>query len=66
MGMTMAVEATLARELNLNYANVSIIDNYCNGIIDKPLTMEAIENNQQNRSLIIQELIKELQSVKEW
>jgi 5'-methylthioadenosine phosphorylase len=66
MGMTMAVEATLAKELDLNYANVSIIDNYCNGISDEPLTMESIQANQQNKSLIIQKLIKELQSVKEW
>jgi 5'-methylthioadenosine phosphorylase len=42
LGMTMASEATLASELGLPYASLCSVDNYCNGIVDRPLTYEAI------------------------
>ncbi len=34
VGMNMASEATLARELGLEYANLSTVDNYAHGISD--------------------------------
>lgn len=33
VGMCMASEATLAKELGLRYANISTVDNYAHGII---------------------------------
>jgi len=33
VGMNMASEATLAKELGLRYANISTVDNYAHGII---------------------------------
>ena len=60
VGMTMASEATLAKEIGLQYANISVIDNYCNGIIDLPLTIETIEKNQKKNVLNIEKIIKQI------
>jgi 5'-methylthioadenosine phosphorylase len=61
VGMTMANEATLAKELGLGYANISIVDNFCNGITGKTLSMDELKQNQlknsENLRLIIQKLI---------
>jgi 5'-methylthioadenosine phosphorylase len=42
VGMTMASEAIIAQELDLPYASACSIDNFGNGLVDKPLTMDAI------------------------
>jgi 5'-methylthioadenosine phosphorylase len=42
VGMTMASEATLAKELGLAYASICSIDNFCHGIIPAPLREEEI------------------------
>lgn len=47
LGMTMASEATLANELGIPYAAVCSVDNYCNGIVDVPLTFDAIRATQE-------------------
>ena len=39
VGMTIAAECILARELDLAYAAVCVVDNMANGIDDRPLTM---------------------------
>ena len=44
VGMTMAKEAILAREIPIGYAAICMIDNYANGIIQKPLTLQDIEH----------------------
>ena len=46
VGMTMASEATLASELGIPYAAVCSVDNYCNGIVERPLTFEQIRETQ--------------------
>lgn len=43
VGMTMAKEAILARELGLRYASICMVDNYANGIAATPLTLEEID-----------------------
>ncbi|MCK4429097.1 MAG: MTAP family purine nucleoside phosphorylase [Candidatus Aenigmarchaeota archaeon] len=52
VGMNMASEATLARELELKYANISAVDNYANGIIpDENLEYKKIvENASEGKS----------------
>lgn len=45
VGMTMANEATLAKELGLGYASICSVDNYAHGIVDEPLTSEMIIKN---------------------
>jgi 5'-methylthioadenosine phosphorylase len=43
VGMTMASECIVARELGLAYAAVCIVDNLANGIGDQPLSREEFE-----------------------
>ncbi len=45
VGMTMASEATLAKELGLGYASICSVDNYAHGIVDEPLTSDLIIKN---------------------
>lgn len=40
VGMTGASEATVACEAGIPYAAICMVDNYANGIVDEPLTME--------------------------
>ena len=42
VGMTMANEAVIALELDMPYASVCSIDNFGNGLLDEPLSMEEI------------------------
>jgi len=62
VGMTMSNEATLSKELDLEYAASCSIDNYANGVIKVPLTQgqimkhELIINKRIER--IIQEILK--------
>lgn len=60
VGMTMANEATLAKELELSYANISGIDNYCNGIVDEPFSIQALKENQIRNSENIAAIILKL------
>lgn len=54
VGMTMANEATLAKELGLNYASICSVDNYAHGISKEKLSFKRIEKNQnKNREKII-------------
>ncbi len=57
VGMTMASEATLAKELDLNYASICSIDNYAHGIVDEPLTSENILKNARENSTKISNFI---------
>ena len=58
VGMTMASEAVIALELGMHYASACSIDNFGNGLIEKPLTMEEILiGTRKNADLMIR-LIK--------
>ncbi|MEA3347965.1 MAG: MTAP family purine nucleoside phosphorylase, partial [Pseudomonadota bacterium] len=52
-GMTMANEATLARELGLEYASLCLVDNYANGVCDQVVDFREIEKAQQKNSQIL-------------
>ena len=45
VGMTGMPEAALARELELAYANISVVANWGAGIVEGEITMAEIENN---------------------
>ena len=60
VGMTMAKEATLANELNLEYASLCSIDNYAHGIVKKPLSEKEIKKNQLKIINKIEKIIKEI------
>jgi 5'-methylthioadenosine phosphorylase len=42
VGMTLASEATLARELGISFAAICTVDNYANGLTDDPLSWEEV------------------------
>jgi len=50
LGMTMASEATLACEVDIGYASLCTVDNYCNGITSEVLTYEEIVRRQKENS----------------
>lgn len=55
VGMTMANEAVIALELDIPYACVCSIDNFGNGLLDKPLNMEEIiAGTRKNADSMIQ------------
>ncbi len=54
VGMTMASEAAVAMELGIPYASACSIDNFGNGLTDKPLSMEEITAGiRKNAELMI-------------
>ncbi len=57
VGMTMAHEATLARELGLEYASLCLVDNYANGVCDQVVDFREIEKAQQKNSRILARLL---------
>jgi 5'-methylthioadenosine phosphorylase len=60
IGMTMASEATLCMEYGIPYASLCSIDNYCNGIVRVPLTMQQITDNVAKNIKIIEGIIEML------
>jgi 5'-methylthioadenosine phosphorylase len=42
VGMTMASEAIVAKELDMAYASLCSIDNYANGLVNEPLNIDEI------------------------
>lgn len=60
VGMTMGSEATLCIEQEIPYASLCSIDNYCNGIIKTPLTLEELDKNWQKNLKTIERFLKEL------
>lgn len=60
VGMTMAKEATLARELDLEYASLCSVDNYANGIVRRPLTQEVIEEHEIEIKDKIEKIIQDI------
>lgn len=55
VGMTMASEAVIARELGLSYGSLCSVDNYAHGIGERELTMEEIlEHARMNEGKVVQ------------
>jgi len=57
VGMTMASEATLCCEYAMPYASLCCIDNYCHGIIKRPLTMDEINEHVAKNAAKIERAI---------
>lgn len=64
VAMTMAKEATLANEAGLEYAAICSIDNYANGLVEKPLTMKEISEKQSEMKKTLERIIKEIFKLK--
>ena len=58
VGMTGMPEAALARELNLQYASISVVVNWAAGKSDGEITMEIIEQNIKTGMESVRELLK--------
>ncbi|MCX7816243.1 MAG: MTAP family purine nucleoside phosphorylase [Syntrophales bacterium] len=53
VGMTMASEAIIAREMEIEYASLCSVDNYAHGIVEEALSLETIlENSRRNAQRI--------------
>lgn len=63
VGMNMATEATLSKELGLKYVNISSVDNYANGVLSESLTFEQILQNARKNSNQIKKLLKNVVKV---
>ncbi len=63
VGMTMAPEATLCKEINVDYASLVSVDNYANGLVDKKITYDEISEtatkNREASLTIIRNLLKD-------
>jgi 5'-methylthioadenosine phosphorylase len=57
IGMTLASEATLCMEQRLPYVPICSVDNYCNGIISKRLTVRQIAMNAKKSVEILERLV---------
>ena len=57
VGMTVMPEAALARELNLRYANCSIVVNWGAGIEQREITMSEIRSNLTSTHLHLKKLL---------
>ena len=62
-GMTMANEAVIAQELELSYANISIVDNMAHGILRGEISMEQILENVMKNSEMILRMVETLMKV---
>jgi 5'-methylthioadenosine phosphorylase len=57
VGMTLASECILARELGLRHAAVCVVDNLANGIGPKPLSIEALERDRAANALQLRDAL---------
>jgi purine nucleoside phosphorylase len=60
VGMTLASEATLCMEQQIPYASICSIDNYCHGIMKKPLTVTEIVHNARKSMQALEQLVRTL------
>ncbi|MBN1156240.1 MTAP family purine nucleoside phosphorylase [Candidatus Woesearchaeota archaeon] len=60
VGMTIANEATLAKELELNYAAICSVDNYANGIVPQQLDFEEVKGEQKKNFRKIKSIIEHI------
>ena len=59
VGMTMANEAVIALEMGMPYASACSIDNYGNGLVEKPLSMEEIITGTRKNADMMMRLLKQ-------
>ncbi len=58
VGMTMANEAVTALEMDLPYASACSIDNFGNGLVEKPLSMEEIITETRKNADMMMRLLE--------
>jgi 5'-methylthioadenosine phosphorylase len=58
VGMTIAAEAVLGGEAGLAYAAVCTIDNWANGVLDKPLTVDEYKRGRDRNARVLAECLE--------
>ena len=58
VGMTMASEATLSMEYGIPYVSLCSIDNYCNGVLKAPLTMDEVDDQVMKNGRTIEAILQ--------
>jgi 5'-methylthioadenosine phosphorylase len=62
VGMTMAGEAVIAKELGIEYAAICSVDNYAIGLVEKELTIGEVlsqaRRNTETMTTIVRKLIE--------
>jgi 5'-methylthioadenosine phosphorylase len=65
VGMTMANEATLSKELGLEYGSICSIDNWAHGATKIPLTQEMVDNHEKQIKDKIKKIIEKILQIKQ-
>ncbi len=60
VGMTLGGEASVAKELDLDYASLCSVDNFAHGIGEKPLTMKEISRCARENAEAVVQIVKRL------
>ena len=60
VGMTMASEATVARELGLGYAALCVVDNFANGLARRPLSVDQINASARAKIPVIVSILHDI------
>lgn len=58
VGMTMASEAIIARELDMSYASLCSVDNFAHGLVDQPLSLDDILRHARRNAEAAVKIIK--------
>ena len=64
VGMNMASEATLSNEMGIEYANISVVDNYGNGLagaVSYDTFKESVRGHQDQMDRFLEQLIPRIQ-----
>ena len=64
VGMNMASEATLSNEMGMEYANISVVDNYGNGLageVSYDAFKESVRGHQDEMDRFLEQLIPRIQ-----
>lgn len=60
VGMTMAKEATLAKEAGLEYASLSLVDNFAHGLVSKTLTQQEVKRKQKQNAETLNQIVEQI------
>lgn len=60
VGMTMASEAVIAKELGIEYAAICSVDNYANGLVEKELTLEEVLSHARRSTETMIRIVRKL------
>ncbi len=57
VGMTLASECIVAKELGLSYAAVCVVDNMANGIGEQPISTEELDAHRERNAIALRDAL---------